>query len=264
MMTHDTTPPSPARYLPATLLAMALLYASGHQLAAAQTVEDAAEASAQGANADSQNGPTKVVKKIEKKVIKTVDSDTGVTEIIEIEGDAGDEKVTKHLKMGFEKDGDSAGSASAVAEFIPPHVAERLDPDGLLFLLKERQQAEFAREGREAEHDMVEATVVPLAVFGFTFLSIAIIAFFRFREKTQLHETIRDLAEKGQELPLNLLEKPKPPNSDLRKGVLLIAIGGGIAGAIATLSGGEGAGIGVVPILLGMGYLITWKLEKKL
>jgi hypothetical protein len=61
---------------------------------------------------------------------------------------------------------------------------------------------------------------------------------------------------------------PVRKNADLRAGILLITGGIGFClfmGLIALFEPNalQGAGVGLVPLFIGIGYLIVWKLNKK-
>jgi hypothetical protein len=136
--------------------------------------------------------------------------------------------------------------------------------------------------------DLVD-NLVPLAGI---FMIIAVVigpvwigAYFRARERAQLHETLRVAYEKGQPPPPELIEKltaaesfPVQPGGtadrDLRRAVVLIAIGLGLCGlglglgwGIGMVSGSEGsgaivggviAGTGAIPGFIGVAYLLLW------
>jgi hypothetical protein len=74
------------------------------------------------------------------------------------------------------------------------------------------------------------------------------------------------LAEKGQPIPPALLAPPTPAvkqRSDMRRGVVLCMVGLGLMlffGAVNDWEGGAWS-LGLIPFLIGAGYLIVWKLE---
>lgn len=104
------------------------------------------------------------------------------------------------------------------------------------------------------------------AIFGTPVMIVAAIMFFSYLKSRSLHRTVRSMVEKGQEVPAALFAGPPPvvrARSDMRRGVVLIMIGVGIMiffGAVNDWEGGSWA-IGVIPFLIGAGYLLVWKLE---
>ena len=107
-----------------------------------------------------------------------------------------------------------------------------------------------------------------LAVFGAPVLIVAVIMYFGFSKNRLMHRTIRMMVEKGQPVPAALLAPPAPAQrqrSDMRRGVVLVMVGLGLMlflGAINEWEGGAWS-LGIIPFLIGAGYLLVWKLEGK-
>lgn len=124
----------------------------------------------------------------------------------------------------------------------------------------------------ELKSDDIPEFVIPivaitmLTIFGAPVLIVALIMYFGFSKNRALHRTVRMMAEKGQPIPPELLAPPTPAvkqRSDMRRGVVLCMIGLGIMiffGAVNEWEGGSWA-IGVIPFVIGLGYLLVWKLE---
>jgi len=110
--------------------------------------------------------------------------------------------------------------------------------------------------------------VVFLSIFGAPVLIVAVILYFGFSKSRMQHRTIRMMVEKGQPVPAELLAPPAPAQrqrSDVRKGVVLLMVGIGLivfCGAASDWESGAWA-VGVIPFLIGVGYLLVWKLETK-
>jgi hypothetical protein len=140
------------------------------------------------------------------------------------------------------------------------------------------------------------AAIVP--IFGI-FMIIAVVigpvwitAYFRARERQQLHETLRTAYEKGLSPPPELIEKltagavipatPDTPDRDLRRAVVLIAVGVGLGGlglclgygislADSTggwitggwITGGSIAGAGAIPGMIGLAYLFLYLMKRR-
>jgi hypothetical protein len=108
-------------------------------------------------------------------------------------------------------------------------------------------------------------------------------SYFAARERAQVHETLRVAYEKGQPVPPELTaatprqsyggsSSPGGPDADLRRAIILIAVGLGLAGLGAGLFwgfmfvnpipagivGGSVAGSGAIPGFIGVAYLVLW------
>jgi hypothetical protein len=106
-----------------------------------------------------------------------------------------------------------------------------------------------------------------LTVFGAPVLIVALILYFSFSRSRALHRTVRMMVEKGQPVPEALLNPPpaQRQRSDVRRGVVLAMIGIGLTvffGAVNDWEGGSWS-IGLIPFLIGAGYLLVWKLDTK-
>jgi len=136
--------------------------------------------------------------------------------------------------------------------------------------------------------ETVAAELVPICGI---FMIIAVVigpiwirSYFNARERAQMHETLRVAYEKGQPVPPELIEKltrsaTRPSSmggtgsdADLRRAVVLIAVGLGLACLGAGLwygisfadaeggaiTGGIVAGSGAIPGFIGVAYLVLW------
>ena len=108
--------------------------------------------------------------------------------------------------------------------------------------------------------------IIFTTLFGAPVLVVAAIMFFSYLKSRSLHRTVRTMVEKGQEVPAALFAPPPVvrARSDMRRGVVLLMIGFGVMiffGAINDWEGGAWA-MGIIPFLIGVGYLLVWKLER--
>jgi hypothetical protein len=104
--------------------------------------------------------------------------------------------------------------------------------------------------------------VAIILTFGTPIILVASILYYRMKRARLLHQTIVTMVEKGVPVPPELLNPPKKPGSDLRTGIVLIAVGLGLTIFLAATAGRSGAwGIGIIPLLLGAGFVITWRIE---
>jgi hypothetical protein len=106
-----------------------------------------------------------------------------------------------------------------------------------------------------------------LTVFGAPVVIVGLIMYFSFSRQRALHRTVRMMVEKGQPVPEALLNPPpaQRQRSDLRRGVVLTMIGIGLMAFFGAASEWEGGAwtLGLIPFLIGMGYLLVWKLDTK-
>jgi hypothetical protein len=143
---------------------------------------------------------------------------------------------------------------------------------------------------------MIEAFIEQIVPILGILMIIAIVigplwirSYFAARERAQLHETLRVAYEKGQPVPPELIEKltantttrqsyggssssSSGPDADLRRAIILIAVGLGLAGLgwglfwgfmyvnpiPAGIIGGSTAGAGAIPGFIGLAYLVLW------
>jgi hypothetical protein len=128
------------------------------------------------------------------------------------------------------------------------------------------------RLGDEKSGDLPEfvipiVAITMLTVFGAPVLIVGLIMYFSFSRSRALQKTVRMMVEKGQPVPEALLNPPpaQRQRSDLRRGIVLAMIGIGLMvffGAVNDWEGGSWS-IGLIPFLIGAGYLLVWKLDTK-
>lgn len=113
----------------------------------------------------------------------------------------------------------------------------------------------------------MEKTVLLIPLFGILFgtLMPVLIVWLALRYKTSrnqlVYETAVKLAEKGQPIPAELFTNLNPTGSDLRRGVVLIMLG--VAICICLYELGVPWTFGLIPLLMGVGFLIVWRLESR-
>jgi hypothetical protein len=121
--------------------------------------------------------------------------------------------------------------------------------------------------------DDIPAIVVPivaitlLTVFGAPVVIVGLILYFSFSRSRTLHRTVRMMVEKGQPVPEALLNPPPAhrQRSDLRRGIVLTMVGLGLLVFLGAINDWEGGAwsLGLIPFLIGAGYLLVWKLDAK-
>jgi hypothetical protein len=91
---------------------------------------------------------------------------------------------------------------------------------------------------------------------------VAVVLTFRHHRQKLAHETMRLMIEKGLPVPTELINPPPPakaPKSDLRRGLIWLALGIGLV--IPLKQPTEDSGIwaaGLVPAFIGVAYLLCW------
>ena len=109
--------------------------------------------------------------------------------------------------------------------------------------------------------------IVFLTIFGTPVAIVAVILYFSFSRSRAMHKTVRMMVEKGQPVPEALLNPPPVvrQRSDLRRGVTWTLIGIGMMVFFGACNDWEGGAwsLGVIPFLIGVGYLIFWKFDTR-
>ena len=147
---------------------------------------------------------------------------------------------------------------------------------------KQKKHFGFTIDGHDKDLDSLDhgkspsdipEIVIPIVaitlftVFGAPVLIVGLILYFSFSRSRALHRTVRMMVEKGQPVPEALLNPPpaQRQRSDVRRGVVLTMIGIGVTVFLGAASEWEGGAwtLGLIPFLIGVGYLLVWKLDTK-
>ena len=105
------------------------------------------------------------------------------------------------------------------------------------------------------------AIIGMLVTFGLPLLLVAVILYYKHRKLRMTHETIARLAEKGLPVPPELLEPPRRGHTGLRGGLVLLALGFGLAIFLDQV--GAPWSIGLIPGLMGLALIVAWKIETR-
>jgi cbb3-type cytochrome oxidase subunit 3 len=105
------------------------------------------------------------------------------------------------------------------------------------------------------------AITAMLVAFTLPLVLVAIILYYKHRKARMAHETITRLVEKGLPVPSELLEPPRRGYAGLRGGLVLVGLG--IALSFFFAGWGPGWSIGLIPGLMGIALLISWKIESR-
>ncbi|HEV3148595.1 MAG TPA: DUF6249 domain-containing protein [Chthoniobacterales bacterium] len=165
----------------------------------------------------------------------------------------------------------SATASNDLSDRIQRRIEKRFGHKGLHFQVGDENES--GKKRGDSNDDIPEEAipiiaVVMFSVFGAPVLIVAVIMYFGFSKNRMMHRTIRMMVEKGQPVPAALLASPAPAQrqrSDMRRGVVLVMVGLGLMlflGAVNDWEGGAWS-LGIIPFLIGAGYLLVWKLEGK-
>lgn len=113
--------------------------------------------------------------------------------------------------------------------------------------------------------------LIPLVVIMAPVLIILILLRYRFQQTKARYHTILQLAEKGVELPPQLLVEPNLVYSERRRALVLIGGGIGLMAMFLALplplDNGLSIhslwGVGLLPLMIGIGYLASWWLNRR-
>ena len=164
-------------------------------------------------------------------------------------------------------------AATATAAVSPSDLADRIHQK-LEKKLRGGKHGIIVDLDDEKSHEDIPAMVIPLVgivfltIFGAPVLIVMAIGLFALLVSRSRQRTIRMMVEKGQPVPAELLAphtRAVRQRSDVRRGVIWTMIGLGAMiffGAVNDWEGGVWS-IGLIPFLIGLGYLLVWKLEGK-
>jgi Domain of unknown function (DUF6249) len=130
---------------------------------------------------------------------------------------------------------------------------------------------------KDEDHDLQDmrnlvaipiVAIVFMSIFGAPVLIVMVIGIFALIGSRMRQRTIRMMVEKGQPVPAELLApemRKVRRRSDARRGVVWTMVGLGLMIWLAAVNDWEGGAwsFGLIPFLIGLGYLIVWKLENK-
>lgn len=100
-------------------------------------------------------------------------------------------------------------------------------------------------------------------VFGMPVLIVMAVLRFRARRQQSVHDMVLKLADKGQPIPPELfLEPGRKPRSAVATGLSLVGAGIGLMGFFWFADAEEAMGLGFIPLMIGLGQLLAWKIEQ--
>jgi hypothetical protein len=124
--------------------------------------------------------------------------------------------------------------------------------------------------------------LVPLAFIAFLTIICVAPSYFRNREREKMQDILKVAYEKGTPVPpevitalqTNMTRAAWTPEADLRRGIVLVFVGIGLAGLGyglwygidnegGSIAGPIVAGVGAIPGMIGIAYLLLWALRRK-
>jgi len=118
---------------------------------------------------------------------------------------------------------------------------------------------------------MTPEVFIPLVVVGGPVVIILILLRYRYLQTQARYKLLLELADKNVTLPPDLLAGPVIAHSDLRRALVLISGGLGLSALFLALplqlASGQNVsslwGLGLLPLMTGLGYLATWWLNRR-
>lgn len=112
---------------------------------------------------------------------------------------------------------------------------------------------------------------VPLFVLSPPVLIVLGVLYYRYRRTQERYKLLLQLADKGVELPQQLLVEPQIEYSERRRALVLISTGLGLMATFAALPFKLDSGVGIdgfwplglLPLMTGFGYLASWWLNTR-
>lgn len=113
--------------------------------------------------------------------------------------------------------------------------------------------------------------LIPLVVMAFPVLIVLLVLRYRSRQTQARYSTLLQLADKNAALPPQLLIEPQIAYSEQRRALVLISGGIGVMLTLLVLPGQfdnghsvhELWGLGLLPLMTGLGYLASWWLNRR-
>ncbi|BFI96657.1 MAG: hypothetical protein RSP_21670 [Rhodanobacter sp.] len=117
----------------------------------------------------------------------------------------------------------------------------------------------------------MEFFFIPFVVMSAPVLIVLILLRYRYLQTQARYRTLMQLADKGVDLPPQLLVEPQVAYSERRRALVLISVGLGLMATLLALPGqldsgrsiGSLWGLGLLPLMTGLGYLASWWLNRR-
>jgi hypothetical protein len=107
--------------------------------------------------------------------------------------------------------------------------------------------------------------LIPIVLFLVIGIVLCIAFYLRYRARQDIQRTLRLALESGRELTPEFLAavgaEPPGGNRDLRRGLIAFALAAALALCAWPLDAVELLGFAAFPLMLGIAYLVLWRLE---
>lgn len=118
---------------------------------------------------------------------------------------------------------------------------------------------------------MTPEIFIPFVLMLAPVLIVLIVLRYRHEQAKTRYRALVQLAEKGVELTPDVLLEPNPLHSERRRGLVLISAGIGLMATLLALPGhfenglsvGSLWALGLLPLVIGLGYLASWWLNRR-
>ena len=151
----------------------------------------------------------------------------------------------------------AAGTSSMSVELL-----QKLTSDDLRSYLISHERI-IASKKPKSFYDVVLEFTIPLMFVGVA----GFIAWVLNRRRQDIMGTIGQYVEHGKDVPQELLDaiggrRGKGASSNLRFGLILVALGVSLGIVLMITEGPEESSIGLIPLLVGIAYLVVWRVEQ--
>jgi len=158
--------------------------------------------------------------------------------------------------------------------YLSDEVVKKLDSKDIVEIIKYkeklRQEKEmagnpYAKEVKNLKPGNLSITVWTILTFTFILALIVIPFYFNLNKAKGRQQIIKSLIEKDKEIPKELISaSTNTGRSDFHKGVILISLGFSLSLFLKFMGMGMGNHfwtIGMIPMFIGIGYLISYKFD---
>ena len=157
-----------------------------------------------------------------------------------------------------------SADTSVVKEGSTDSIKKELSSKQLFELEKMRLEQENEKILHESPTDLV-AIFIPISMFIVCFFIVFFVLYFRHKEREAKYRVIEKALEHGQTLPEGIFEEKKIKRqwSAIRTGIILLTLGIGIFITFLLIDEKETSFLGIIPIFLGLGFLLIGWIENK-